>query len=175
MIDEFSKLAARVADLERRVKGSFRQGAVAEVDASAGTVRLKLGFGEQGDFLSAPIPYAQVAGAVKVHSPPSVGQQMIAMSPNGDLQQAVAMPLGFSNQNQSPSGSVDQHVLSFGAVTLELTSSGLTVSVGGTSVTIDSSGLSVSGGDVIHNGTGIGDNHSHSGVEAGGSRTGSPK
>lgn len=175
MSSELIKLAHRVADLERRAKGNFRQGTVAEVDAAAGTVRLKLGSGEQGDFLSAPIPYAQTGGAVKFHNPPSEGQQMMAISPNGDLRQAVAMPLGFSDSNASPSGAGDQHVMTFGPVTITLASGGLTIACGGVSVLISAAGLIVNGGTVTHNGTDISEDHTHSGIAAGPSRTGDPK
>jgi len=50
-------LLARVADLERRIAGMVRHGAVAEVDPAAGTVRLDFGAG----FLSPAVPYAQIA------------------------------------------------------------------------------------------------------------------
>lgn len=174
-VSQFERLARRVEDIERRMRGAFRQGTVADVDPASGTVRLKLGENDQGAYLSAPIPYAQTAGAVKFHNPPSVGQQMMAMSPGGDLRQAVAMPLGFSEGNASPSGAGDQHVMTFGSVTITLTGDGVTIASGGVSVVIDGSGLSVTGGQVTHNGTDIGDSHTHSGITPGPSRTGDPK
>lgn len=175
MTTEFVKLAMRVEELERRMRGAFRQGTVAEVDPAAGTLRLKLGVGAQGDFLSGNIPYVQTAGAVKVHNPPSVGQQMMAVSPNGDLRQAVAMPLGFSEANASPGSAGDVHKLTFGAVTIQLSSDGLSIASGGVSVLIDGSGLYVTGGTVEHNGTDISETHTHSGVTPGPSRTGNPQ
>lgn len=174
MASQFQILAQRVEALERRMRGAFRQGTVSEVDAGAGTVRLKFGEGDQGDFLSAPIPYAQTAGALRLHSPPSVGQQMIAMSPGGDLRQAVAMPLGFHEGIPSPSSDAASHVLSIGSVGIVLNSSGLTISAGGVSVSITSAGLEITGGNVRHNGTEIGDSHRHSDVMSGASLTGPP-
>lgn len=175
MASQFEILAQRVETLERLMRGAFRQGTVAEVDPGAGTVRLKFGENEHGQFLSAPIPYAQTAGAVKFHNPPSEGQQMMAMSPGGDLRQAVAMPLGFSEGNASPSGAGDQHVMTFGSVTMQLSGDGLSVSVGGVSVLIDGSGFHVTGGGVDHNGTDIGETHTHSGITPGPARTGNPQ
>lgn len=176
MIDEFIKLAQRVTDLERRVKGMCRYGTVENVDPSAGTVRLKFGEDSDGNpYLSAPIPYAQTAGALKVHNPPSPGQQMVAISPDGDLKQAVAQPMGFSDENGSPSSAGDMHVLTFGDVTAQLSSSGFSVSVDSVSVLIDGSGFHVVGGDVDHNGTDIGETHTHSGVTPGPARTGDPQ
>lgn len=175
MVSQFEILAQRVETLERRMRGAFRQGTVAEVDPAAGTVRLKLGTGEQGDFLSAPIPYAQTAGAVKFHNPPSEGQQMMAMSPDGDLRQAVAMPLGFSAASASPSGAGDQHVMTFGAVTITLTGDGMTIAAGGSTFVFSGAGFAQTGGQVQHNGTDIGDTHTHKGITPGPSRTGDPQ
>lgn len=183
MSREFIRLAQRVADLERRVRGMCRYGTVEEVDPGAGTVRLKLGEGADGNpFLTAPIPYAQTAGAVKFHNPPSKGQQMVAMSPDGDLRQALAQPMGFSSSNPSPSGAGDQHVMTFGGFTGTMTGDALKIEApkvefitGGVTHVLDGSGLHVTGGTVDHNGTDIGDTHTHSGVLAGPARTGDPK
>ena len=121
-IRELVELASRVAELERKVSGQMRHGTVEEVDAAKQVVRLK--FGEDVDgkpFLSPWIPYAQVAGALKVHTPPSKGQQFTSLSPGGDWQQAVALPLTWSNQNPSPSDKGDENVLTFGNVKITMT------------------------------------------------------
>jgi phage baseplate assembly protein V len=190
MRNEFLLLAKRVADLERRVSGGLRYGRVDSVDPAGGTVRVVLASGPDGDVISGPIPYAQTAGAVKVHSPPSVGQQMMIMSPGGDVRQAVAMPMTFSDAEASPGAAEDTHILTFGdlALTMEggslvLTIAGMTAAfaagqitftVGGVATTISASGLSVDGGQVRHNGTDIGSTHAHSGVNRGGSNTDAP-
>jgi phage baseplate assembly protein gpV len=127
---------ARIAELERKVAGGARSGFVHEVDAAAGTVRLKFGDGPDGPFLSPPIPYAQTMGALKAHIPPSVGQSMTMMAPGGDWRQAVAIGLSASDSNPSPSGDGAQNVITFGAATITLTGSGLTIQVGGSSIQI---------------------------------------
>lgn len=169
-----AELAARVAELERRLAGGQRSGFVHEVDPAAGTVRLKLGDGPDGPFLSPPIPYAQTMGALKAHIPPVVGQSMTMLAPGGDWRQAVAIGLSASDSNPSPSGAGDQNVITFGSVTITLTSDGLLIEAGGTTVTISGDGLAVDGGEVTHNGTDIGDTHKHSGVTAGPANTGVP-
>ncbi len=172
---EIALLAARLAEVERRLAGAMRSGTVAEVDAAAGTVRLKLGDATSGgDFLSPPIPYMQMAGAVKAHIPPSVGQQFSIMAPSGDFAQGVAVPLGFSSANPSPSGSGSENVVTFGDVTITLVSGGLTVAVGGVTLSITGAGIAVTGGQVTHDGTDIGDTHTHGGVVAGGDSTDVP-
>lgn len=170
-----AEIAGRLAELERRVAGAARHGVVHEVDPAAGTVRLRLGDGPDGQhFLSPAIPYAQTMGAIKAHIPPSVGQTMTLIAPGGDWQQGIAVGMSASDANPSPSGAGDQNVITFGAVTIRLTSDGLTVSAGGTTVTINGSGLSVDGGEVKHNGTDIGDTHRHGGVKPGPSPTDVP-
>lgn len=169
-----AEVLARLAELERKVAGSARHGTVAEVDPAAGTVRLKLGDGPDGPFLSPPIPYAQTMGALKAHIPPSVGQNMTLIAPGGDWRQAVAIGLSASDSNPSPSGAGNQHVITFGSVTITLTSSGLTIVAGGTTVQISGGGVTVTGGQVRHNSKNIGSDHTHSGVTSGPSNTGAP-
>ena len=109
---EVVELAARIAELERRFSGVMRHGTVEEVDAAKQRIRLSFGKDVDGKpFLSPWVPYAQIAGALKVHTPPSKGQQFTALSPNGDWQQAVALPMTWSDQNQSPSSNGDENVL----------------------------------------------------------------
>ena len=175
-IREIVELVARVTDLERRVAGVMRHGTVAEVDSGRQRMRLDFGptHGAEGRFLSPWIPYAQFSGALRVHTPPSVGQQFTAMSPNGDFQQAVAVPLTHSTANPSPSTAADQNVLSFGNVTLTLAEDRLEIAVGGVTFKVTGANVEITGGEVRHNGKNIGDSHIHGGVLSGPSVTGTP-
>lgn len=169
-----AELLARIAELERKVSGGARHGTVYSVDPAAGTVRIKLGDGPDGPFLSPPIPYAQTMGAIKAHIPPSIGQNMTLLAPGGEWDQAVAIGMSASNANPSPSAAGDQAVITFGSVTITFTGGGLVIAAGGASVSVTAAGLAVSGGGVTHNGTNIGDDHAHSGVVIGPMETGSP-
>lgn len=175
-IHELVELVARIAELERRFSGMMRHGTVAEVDTNTQRIRLDFGpaHGISGRFLSPWIPYAQFSGALRVHTPPSVGQQFTAMSPNGDFQQAVAVPLTHSSSNPSPSMAADQNVLNFGNVTLTLAEDYLEIAVGGVRFKVDGANVEITGGEVRHNGKNIGDSHTHSGVRSGPSVTGTP-
>lgn len=191
-IRELVEVAARVADLERRFSGMMRHGTVAEVDPEQQRVRLDFGpaHGAEGRFLSPWVPYAQFSGALKVHTPPTVGQQLTAMSPTGDFQQAVAIPLTHSSQNPSPSGAGDQNVVTYGNVTMtladdlvqaevggltfKLTGSAAEVSVGGVTFKVSGAGVEITGGMVKHNGTNIGDTHTHTDTPGLGAGTTSP-
>ncbi|MCI5078715.1 hypothetical protein [Oricola sp.] len=166
---ELVELVARVAELERRFAGMMRHGTVAEVDPARQRIRLDFGpaHGAEGRFLSPWVPYAQFSGALRVHTPPTVGQQFTAMSPTGDFQQAVAVPLTHSTANPSPSTAADQNVLSFGDVTLTLAEDRLEIAVGAVRFKVDGDNVEITGGEVRHNGANIGDSHVHGGVASG--------
>lgn len=195
---ELSELAARVAELERRFSGVLRHGTVAKVNPAKQRVRLKMGSATNGggDFLSPWVPYAQIAGALKVHTPPTEGQQLTLMSPAGDWRQGVAVPMTFSGGNTSPSEAGDENVITFGGFTIKLDADELRISIGSTVVSITAEGVSIIGdvsidgnvfvtenvfvnGDVLVDGDVIASNvslvhHTHGGVASGLSNTNPP-
>lgn len=178
----FVEAFRRIAELERRADGTVKQGPVAEVDPKAGTVRIRLNEeGAEEPFLSPPIPYAQMAGALKVHAPPSVGQQMTIISGAGDFRQGLAVPMTWSNKNASPSDKGDENVLTFGSVKIEMRGEEIVVTVptlkfdcDGVTVEVSGSGVTINGGRVEHDGKNIGSSHTHGGIERGGSDTNPP-
>jgi phage baseplate assembly protein gpV len=172
---ELVELVARIAELERRFAGIMRHGAVEEVDPSKHRIRLNFGTDVEGKpFLSPWIPYSQVAGALKVHVPPSIGQQFTLIAPAGDWQQAVALPFTWSNADPAPSGSGDENVLTYGDVRMTLKDGLLEIKAGGVTINITGDGVAVSGGEVSHDGKNIGATHIHGGVVPGGGLTDVP-
>ena len=136
-INQLVELAMRVADHERRLSGMFIHGTVAEVDIARKRMRMDLGEATTGGrFLGPWTPYAQWAGALSVHTPPTVGQQFTMMCPTGDLQQAVALPLTWSDQFPSPSDVLEENVLTYGNVRIELRD-GQTIMTVGDEATVD--------------------------------------
>ena len=148
-VRELVELVSRVAELERRFAGVLRHGTVAEVDPERQRVRLDLGpaHGAEGRFLSPWVPYAQFSGALRVHTPPTVGQQLTAMSPSGDFQQAVALPLTHHSGNPSPSKAGDENVVTYGNVRMTLANDLVRVDVGGTLFELSSAKVTLSTGD----------------------------
>ena len=142
---ELVEAVARVAELERRVAGMVRHGTVEQVDPQKQRVRLRLGGTDDKPFIGPWVPYAQIAGALKVHTPPSVGQQMTLLSPTGDPRQAVALPMTWSNQNASPSQKGDEHVLTFGSCRIELRGNEIIVKVPRLFVECDGSTFELTG------------------------------
>lgn len=174
-IRELVELLNRVNELERRVSGLMRHGTVHEVDPAKQVMRLRLGDDVKGQpFLSPWIPYAQIAGALKVHTPPSVGQQYTAMSPTGDWQQAVGVPLTWSNDNPSPSDKGDEHVLTFGQVKVTIKEQLLQIEVGSTKWELIPAGFRQTGGGMEHDGHLIDETHRHTDVMPGAALTGPP-
>jgi hypothetical protein len=172
---EIVELAARIAELERRFSGMMRHGTVEVVDPGKHRIRLKFGTDVDGKaFLSPWIPYAQMAGALKVHIPPSVGQQFTLMAPAGDWQQAVAVPFTWSNQNPAPSESRDENVLTYGDLRMTIKDGLVEIKAGGVAINITSDGVAITGGEVRHDGKNIGATHTHGGVMLGTAETEAP-
>ena len=174
---DLAELVGRVAELERRVFGMMRHGTVAQVDAAKGLVRLKMGEATAGagqTFLGPWVPYAQQAGALKAHTPPSVGQQFTMMAPAGDWRQAVAVPFTWSEQEAAPSQAADENVVTYGDATITLKADRLTVAFGGVTFKISGEGVEITGGHVRHDGKNIGSTHIHGGVVSGGGTTSVP-
>lgn len=147
LAEKFAALTARIADLERRLASTVVHGSVAEVDPKAGTVRIDLG----GGMLSPTIRYSQTAGALKIHTPPTKGQQMTMFSPSGDPQQAMALPFSWSDENASPSEAGDEIAMSFGEIKITLKgdeikidATKLKIDAGGTTFELSSDGLTAS-------------------------------
>lgn len=158
-IREIVELVARVTDLERRVAGVMRHGTVAEVDPGRQRMRLDFGpaHGGQGRFLSPWLPYAQFSGALRVHTPPTVGQQFTVMSPSGDFQQAVAVPLTHHAGNPSPSTAGDENVITYGNVRMTLSDDLVHVDVGGSLLKMTAAEITLSthGSSIVLNADGV--------------------
>lgn len=175
LANELAGIRRDIADIRRRSEQTVRHGVVKQVDPAKGLVRLIVGAGADGEEKLSPwIRYSQTAGALKFHSPPSVGQAMTLLSPGGDFQQAVALPTAFSDKNKSPSDKGDEHHMTFGSFGLIIKGDSAVLSVGGVSLTISSGGVDIQGGKLTHDGKNVGSDHKHSDVTPGGGNTGDP-
>lgn len=172
----------RLQEHERRLAGSQWTGKVTEVDGEKHLIRMAIGKDDDGnDVLSPWLPISQPAGALKLHSMPSAGQTMSVRSQSGDIEQGVAQPYFWSDDNQAPSTNPNEHKLTLGSVTITLTGQGLTLQVGGTVLNVTASGLTIdaesiaaNGSTFTHNDLNIGHDHKHQGVEPGGGQSGPP-
>ncbi len=115
--EHLAELIAGHADLEARIERMFRKGKVTDVDATQHLYRQEIGLDDDGNTVKSPwLPYTQVAGSRKVHSPPSVGEQYLLVNPDGspDFTQGVGVPHGWYDANPSPSTAADQTVATQG-------------------------------------------------------------
>ncbi len=122
-LEFLQSLMEQLVDVQRRMGGVSMKGKVSpdHIDPKSGKVRLIIGQDDDGkDVLSPWVPYAQTAGALKVHSAPSGGQTMEISSDSGDVEQGTARALHWSDDNRSPSAKGDEHVITFGNVRIEL-------------------------------------------------------
>ena len=96
-----------LADLLRILPNLIRFGTVHAVDVDAQRVVIAL-----GDVRTAPLPWiAPRAGKVKVWNPPSIGEQVAVLSPNGDLAAGVAIAGIFSTGNAKPDNATADNVV----------------------------------------------------------------
>jgi hypothetical protein len=69
---ELAELVARVNELERRFASMLRHGTVEQVDPAKQLVRVRIGESDEDGgqpFIGPWVSYAQIAGALKVHTP----------------------------------------------------------------------------------------------------------
>ncbi len=174
--DLFRSILAKLAEIERRIAGTDIRGRVTDVDAEKAKARIMIGEDEDGKPVKSPwLPYTQKAGAMKIHSAPSVGEIMAARSSDGDLEQGVLEPFHWSEDNKAPSKNKDEHILKFGDVELTITASGVSATIGGVSFSFTGSGFSQDGGTLIHDNKNIGSDHKHTDVTPGGGLSGNPQ
>lgn len=114
LVNGLTDAMARIATLERQIEQMHRPGTVTDVDAAKHRIRTQVGVDDDGKPVKGPwVPYSQVAGGANGanhHQVPVVGQQMLVIAPGGDLQQGLAIPFGWSNDNPSPSTKADETV-----------------------------------------------------------------
>lgn len=159
------------AETDRRMTNAIRYGRITAVDAA--TARARVTFG--GETESAWLPFtAGRAGAARVWTPPTVGEQVVVVSPAGDTAQGVIMGSLPSDQFPAPSGNGGAVVLDLGSVNVTLTASSVAVVVGGVTFEISGGGVAITGGAVTHNGKNIGSTHTHTAVAAGVATSGPP-
>lgn len=177
MMGLLREVLARLVALEQRVAQLVQVGTVHEVDAAKGRYRLRQGGTDDKPFLGPWTPYSQMAGALKIHAPPSVGQQMMQINASGDPRIGVGIPYTWSDANQSPNNAGDQNTITFESWRVTLRGDALDISGPKIKVTGDVEivgNTDFKAGTVAHDGTNIGKDHKHSGVRAGGDTTGDP-
>jgi len=190
-------MAQRASDNEYMTGETIQIGSVASVDYADATCTVQL-----GDIETGPLHWITPrAGAVRIWSPPVVGEQCLILCPEGDLQNGIVLPAIFCDAFPAPATSANVTHIEFidGArIIYDHVAHALTVSLpdGGTAVVdapggatingpvtinglltvnddVQISGTATAATDVVGGGKSL-KGHKHGGVQAGGAQTGAP-
>lgn len=188
---------ARITDLEHFAGEIAQKGVIASVDHAAATCTIDV-----GDFVTVDLPWLSPrAGALRVWSPPTVGEQCLLICPEGDIANGVVLVGLWTDAFVAPSTDADivhaefqdGAILSYDHAAHALV---VTLPAGGT-VKVDApggctingpvtiNGLVTVNNDVKITGTATADTdvvgggkslkgHKHSGVQSGAAQTGAP-
>ena len=177
------------ADLQRRLENVIRIGTIAYVDltdTAAPRVRVK-----DGELLTQWLPFgAMRAGTARVWSAPTVGEQVIMLSPSGELASAVVFGSLFCAGIQAPSTDPHDHIIDFadGTRVSHNDATGAMVFTGmrtllikaSESVTVDTpathfNGVVTHAGEALKSNGVVLDKHVHKGVKAALDKSGGPE
>lgn len=168
---------ADITDLNRRLANVVTVGQIEAVDYATATARVRL-----GDNLTANLPLpAGRAGGNRTWSPPEVGEQVIVLSPSGNLASGCILSSLYSETAAAPGNRAGLHrtVYANGAVIeYDRDENAFTMDLAGGSVSITApGGLTIIGtvtvtGDVIADGISL-TTHTH--PESIGTVTGVPQ
>ncbi|WP_110687022.1 phage baseplate assembly protein V [Salinicola aestuarinus] len=86
------------AELARLLQNLIRIGTVAEIDHAAARIRVRT-----GDLLTDWIPWlVDRAGQTRTWNPPTTGEQVVLVSPGGEMRAAIALPAVYANASPAP-------------------------------------------------------------------------
>lgn len=99
-----------VSEIDRRLANLIRIGQVAEVDPARALLRVALG----GEAVSDWLPWVTArAGATRSFAAPSVGEQVVVLSPSGNTGQGVVLPSLFSVAGSAPASEAGVELVEF--------------------------------------------------------------
>ncbi|MBO9710680.1 MAG: phage baseplate assembly protein V [Caulobacter sp.] len=169
----------------------IRLGVVAQLDLAAARCSVSI----TQDLVTGPIPWLAFAGGLSVWAPPSIGEQVLVLCPEGDIASAIAVRGIFSDSNPPPASTAifhakmaDGSIIAYDPAAHALTA---TLVAGGSAAIVAPGGVAITGdvtitGNVAVTGkvTATDDvkagaislkTHKHGGVQAGGAISGVPQ
>ena len=98
-------------ELLRLIFNLVRIGTISAVDYSSEAPRVRI---KTGELESNWVSWVEArAGKTKTWNPPSIGEQVVMLCPNGDLTQAVVLTALNSSDNPAPSNNPNYHVVRY--------------------------------------------------------------
>jgi phage baseplate assembly protein V len=95
-----------IATLSRMVENLLRVGKIEELDLAAKCCRVR-----SGKLLTNWLPWVTPrAGTTRTWDPPTVGEQVLLLSPSGELGAGIVLTGLFSAAHEAPSSSADEHL-----------------------------------------------------------------
>lgn len=103
----------RITELERKLANAIRTGVITEADYTGQLVRVRYD-DENPNAVTAWVPFLTArAGGDREWWAPEVGEQVMLLSPSGELTNAVALPAIYSTQSPAPSADPDKHLVRY--------------------------------------------------------------
>lgn len=103
------EMRQQIADLDRRLSNLVRPGQIVAVDPANGLCRH-----QSGDLVTGWVRWLTArAGADRDWWCPSVGEQAVLVSPDGEPNQGWVLPAGFSNAFPAPDADPARHVVAY--------------------------------------------------------------
>jgi len=158
-------------DTQDLIGDLLRIGAVASVDLAGATATV-----QAGDVLSPDLPWLEWAGSFRTWVPPSVGEQVLLLCPEGDIAGGIILRGLFSNARPAPASDENPQIHGPAGLVITLTPDGLQIVAPG-DVAIEGNvaitGTLTASEDVIGGGISL-KTHPHGGVQPGGGQSGGP-
>lgn len=98
-----------LAEISRRIENMIRIGTIFDVDLIARRVRVKSGGVDTGWLKWR----SGRAGATREWNPPTIGEQVMILSPSGEISGGIVIPSIYSDEHDAPSSSPDMHVTDY--------------------------------------------------------------
>lgn len=105
--------ALDLGEVARRLMNVIRPGTVAEVDLPAARARVRYATGEDGPVLTGWLPWIAAAGEDRDWRPPSIGEQVLILSPCGELSAGWILPGAYRDDFPAPDSSAAKRVMAY--------------------------------------------------------------
>lgn len=177
-------------DIPADVSDLIRIGTITSVDLAAKRCTVTYGDDEDGEAETPPVRWlAARAGRTKVSSPPSIGEQVVLLCPDGQIAAGVALlgleqdsfPLPIAKADETIMEYPDGALIGYDAETHALTA---ILPAGGTAMIDAAGGITLRGNVTVEGTVTVSDdvtaggvslkNHKHGNVQAGAAQTGTP-